>query len=39
MPLATYVDLETATQTDSCLNPEDKKNVCSVLCSNFCISP
>lgn len=25
MPLATYVDLETATQTDSCLNPEDKK--------------
>ena len=33
VPLAVYIDFETTTPTDACLNPEDKKkHVCCFLC-------
>ena len=38
MPLVPYIDFETTAPTVPFLNPEDKKNVCSVLCNDFCIS-
>ena len=37
IPLVAYIDFETTAPTDSCLNPGDKKNACSILSGNFCI--
>ena len=31
IPFVAYFDFETAAPTDNCLDPEQKKNVCSVL--------
>ena len=31
VPLAVYIDFETTTPTDACLNPEDKKKTCMLF--------
>ena len=38
IPLSVYIDFETTASTDERLDPESKKNVCCLLCNNFCIS-
>ena len=34
-----YSDFEATTPTDNCFNPEQKKNVCYVLCLKCCFYP
>ena len=37
LPFAIYFDFETTSPTDAeWLNPEDKKNVCYVICNDYC---
>ena len=33
-----YFEFETTARTNNCFNPEQKKNVCYVLCFNCCFS-
>ena len=38
LPFVIYFDFETTAPIDNCLDPEQKKNVCSFLCNDFCVS-
>ena len=38
LPFVIYFDFETTEPIDNCLDPEQKKNVCSFLCNDFCVS-
>ena len=37
--MAIYFDFETTAPTDNCFDPEQKKDVCHVLCFDCCFSP
>ena len=38
IPMVIYFDFETTAPTDNCFDPEQKKNVCHVLCFDCCLS-
>ena len=38
LPFVIYFDFETTAPTDNCVDPEQKKNVCSFICNDCCIS-
>ena len=38
IPMVIYFDFETTAPTNNCFDPEQKKNVCHVLCFDCCLS-